>query len=163
MALFSFSRDFRQEVNKGMANPENLIPNDQRTPSQRRENARKAGKASGRARREKKAMRELAQTVLNTPMRKGRIESIKTMDDLKKGEDKQLPNITAEEFALFAVMQKAMRGDVNALAFLRDTAGEKPTDHVEISTSVEEAEAEIALLIMENEQQAESRDEDGEE
>ena len=37
-----------------MANPENLIPNENRTPTERRENARKAGIASGAARREKR-------------------------------------------------------------------------------------------------------------
>jgi len=36
--------------------PENLIPNSQRTPEERRENARKAGKASVEARREKKRL-----------------------------------------------------------------------------------------------------------
>ena len=37
-----------------MANPENLIPNENRTPTERRENARKAGIASGEARRAKR-------------------------------------------------------------------------------------------------------------
>lgn len=41
-----------------MANPENLVPNDARTPSQRRANASKAGKASARKRRERRDMRE---------------------------------------------------------------------------------------------------------
>lgn len=40
-------------------NEKNLIPNEQRTPCERRENARKAGKASGKARREKKTIQNI--------------------------------------------------------------------------------------------------------
>ena len=40
-------------------NDENLIKNSDRTPSERRELARKAGKASGEARRRKRDSREL--------------------------------------------------------------------------------------------------------
>ena len=40
-------------------NEKNLIPNEERTPSERRENARKAGKASGKARREKKTIQNI--------------------------------------------------------------------------------------------------------
>lgn len=45
-----------------MANSENLIPNAQRTPSERRENARKAGKKSGEVRRERAQLRKLGYT-----------------------------------------------------------------------------------------------------
>lgn len=48
-----------------MANEKNLIPNEMRTPSERRENAIKAGKASGKSRREKKAVREILSAILN--------------------------------------------------------------------------------------------------
>lgn len=44
-----------------MANEQNLIPNDQRTPEERRENARKAGIASGEKRRKYKTFRELVE------------------------------------------------------------------------------------------------------
>lgn len=46
-------------------NEQNLIPNSQRTPSERRELARKAGIASGKARLRKKHGRELAQAMLS--------------------------------------------------------------------------------------------------
>lgn len=54
-----------------MANPENLIPNENRTPTERRENARKAGIASGAARREKrdrhKRIQELFSLAITDP------------------------------------------------------------------------------------------------
>ena len=40
-------------------NEKNLIPNEKRSPRERRENARKAGKASGKARREKKTIQNI--------------------------------------------------------------------------------------------------------
>ena len=40
-------------------NEKNLIPNEERAPSERRENARRAGIASGQARREKKTIQKI--------------------------------------------------------------------------------------------------------
>lgn len=51
-----------------VANEENLIPNEERTPSERRENARKAGIASGKARRRKRSMKEAADLFLSLPV-----------------------------------------------------------------------------------------------
>lgn len=97
-----------------MANPENLIPNDQRTPSQRRENARKAGKASGEARRRRKAMREAFDELLS--------RSFVNHD----GDEMQgVEVITAKVF------RQAMDGDMKAIQFIRDTVGEMPVQRVE--------------------------------
>ena len=51
-----------------VANEENLIPNEERTPSERRENARKGGIASGKARRRKRSMKEAADLFLSLPV-----------------------------------------------------------------------------------------------
>lgn len=50
-----------------MANEQNLVPNSARTPSERRENASKAGVASGKARRRKKSMKQKMQLLLSLP------------------------------------------------------------------------------------------------
>ena len=49
-----------------MANEQNLIPNENRTPTERRENARKAGIASGEARRKKKQRGDILREIVNT-------------------------------------------------------------------------------------------------
>lgn len=46
-------------------NEQNLIQNQQRTPSERRESARRAGEASGKARREKSLMRTRIRAMLS--------------------------------------------------------------------------------------------------
>ena len=50
-----------------MANERNLAPNSARTPSERRENASKAGIASGKARRRKKSLKQKMQLLLSLP------------------------------------------------------------------------------------------------
>lgn len=101
-----------------MANEKNLIPNNQRTPSERRENARKAGKASGEARRAKKTMREYADFLLSLQV-----------SDRRKWNKLARAGIPPEGcdnkmLAVFALMQAAQSGDVQAMKELRSIIGE---------------------------------------
>lgn len=141
-----------------MANPQNLVPNDQRTPSQRRANASKAGKASGKARRERKAMQELARAILDMPLKAGELDDAAFLADTVKRDSEGNPiigengkpihkNLTVGQAALMAQASKAVGGDSQALAFLRDTAGERPTEKVEVSGEVERAAADIKAMI----------------
>ena len=89
-----------------MANEQNLNSNNERTPSERRENARKAGKASGEARRKRKTLREELLALLETKQYQEKIS--------------------------LAMLEKASRGDTKAFEVIRDTIGEKPSDKLEI-------------------------------
>lgn len=51
-----------------MPNEENLIPNSERTPEERREIAQKGGIASGAARRRKRSLREAADLIFSLPV-----------------------------------------------------------------------------------------------
>lgn len=55
----------------GKINMQNLKPNSERTPEERRELARKAGKASGRKRKERKTIADALRKVLDEPLAKG--------------------------------------------------------------------------------------------
>ncbi len=87
-------------------NKDNLKSNDERTPEERRKNAQKAGKASGKARKERKLLRDELLTLLNTG---------KTQENIS-----------------LALIEKAMHGDTKAFEVIRDTIGEKPVDKVEV-------------------------------
>lgn len=126
-----------------MANEQNLLKKEDRTPKQRRESARKAGKASGKARRERKAMQEIARIVLDMPLESGDLKDIEGLTF----EDYPDANLTLGQAAVLAVAKKAKRGDVQALQFLRDTAGEKPVEKVEVSGDVAEAAKSIRAMI----------------
>ena len=97
-----------------MANEQNLIPNSERTPTERRENATKAGKASGAARRRKKTMREWAKIFGETPVK------VK-MPDGTEVDSSLLGQIVA------AQMRKATQGDTKAAKFVSDLLEETAT------------------------------------
>lgn len=99
-----------------MANPENLKPNTERTPKERSELARKAGKASGKARRQRKEFRELLELALSQP----------------NADNPEVDNWTV---ATAALLQKAMGGDVRAWEVMRDTLGQKPVEETRVLDS----------------------------
>lgn len=104
------------------------------TPEQRRENGRKGGIASGEAKRKKKAMRERLEILLDLPMRAGKgadLQAIKNFAALKG------KNITVQDAMMIAQIQKALKGDTNAAAFVRDTAGENPSVKVEADVDMD--------------------------
>lgn len=99
-----------------------------KTPEERRELGRRGGIASGEAKRAKKAMKERLEVLLEMSMKAGKgadIESIKNFAALKG------KNITVQDAMLIAQIQKALKGDTQAAVFVRDTAGQNPTQKVE--------------------------------
>ncbi|MBP3920790.1 MAG: hypothetical protein J6D28_04420 [Bacilli bacterium] len=84
-------------------NEENLIPMNERSESEVRELGRKGGIKSGEARREKKIFKEAIEKQLG--------QSIDSM--------------------IKSMITQAKKGNVQAITFLRDTIGEKPTDKIE--------------------------------
>ena len=98
-----------------MPNLENLIPNSERTPEQLREQTIKAGKASGEARRKKRDLRLALEALLEKDF---------------KDEDGML--LSGAEMLALKQFQKGMEGDTKAFEVIRDTAGQKPVEKVEV-------------------------------
>lgn len=98
-----------------MANEQNLLRPEDRTPEQRRESARIAGIASGEARRRQKTIREMAQAILN-------MEISPQYAGMKLGalSAEQINNIGMAILAVHAT--KAMEGDVASARLLMDAA-----------------------------------------
>ena len=121
-----------------MAGEDNLMPieevNSRRTREQHSNDSKKGGIASGEARRRKKSMRETIEILLGMQVGNGRsadIEAIKTFAGLKG------KNITVQEAMIIAQTQKALKGDLAALQFLRDTAGQKPSDNINFGANMD--------------------------
>ena len=91
------------------------------------ENGRKAGVASGASRRRKRAMRQAAAMLLNTqiPMNE-RGPFMGTVKTLLKTFGYTPDDATYQDALLAGIMLEAMKGDVRAAEFIRDTAGEIP-------------------------------------
>lgn len=113
-----------------MAGKENL-----RVPSsdEARENGRKGGIASAKSRREKKAMRETLEALLSMQMKSGKaanVEEIKSFSTLKG------KNISVQEAMSIAMIQKAIKGNVKAAEWVRDTAGQKPVENMNMNMNL---------------------------
>ena len=100
-----------------MANEENLIPFGERTEKEQREIQVKGGIASGEARRAKKTMKEMLDYLLE-----------KEIENSRTGE-----KVTYREAILTSCIKKAIKGDVKAAQFVRDTAGETPITKTELT------------------------------
>lgn len=91
------------------------------------ENGRKAGVASGVARRRKRAMRQAAAALLDTPIPlTERSAFMATVKNLLKTFGQDPENATYQDTMLASILLEAIKGDVRAAEFIRDTAGESP-------------------------------------
>lgn len=100
---------------------EDLISIADRTTEEQQAIATKGGIASGKARREKKAMKDTLAALLSMPLRNGKgaeIESIKNLTAVKG------KNITVQEAIMLAQIQKAIKGDTRAFKALIELAAE---------------------------------------
>lgn len=108
-----------------MANEQNLIKNEDLTPKQRRENARRAGKASAKKRQQNKTFKEIINKFLDEQV---------TNEELKQ----QMVNfgfvddeVSNKSCAVFALWKEAIKGNTKAFELLRDTVGEKPIEQIQ--------------------------------
>ena len=87
------------------------------------------GVKSGETRRRKRAMKDSLDILLGMPLKSGKqcdVESVKNFAALKG------KNITVEQAMLITQIQKALKGDTQAITFLRDTSGQKPDDNLNV-------------------------------
>lgn len=99
-----------------MANEQNLKSNSERTPKERQELARKAGKASGKARRERKTLKEYVIAALD-----GEIEV--------KGEKTSLKDAMMQTLVINAVRNN----DLASIKYIAELIGEAPAQKVEVT------------------------------
>lgn len=99
-----------------MANEQNLVPNSARTPSERRENASKAGVASGKARRRKKSMKQKMQLLLSLPAADNDQAELTAM-----GVDPE--DMDNEMVLVKALFLAAAEGDTRAFDRIQDVLG----------------------------------------
>ena len=108
-----------------MANEKNLMSieevNSRRTPEQHSADSSKAGKASGEARRLKAAVRKALEQ---------RIPG--NMTELKEVLTEAGIDATNDNGIAYAILLQALKGDISAANWIRDTAGEKPKEELAI-------------------------------
>ena len=114
-----------------MANEQNLIPQAHRLTV---DEASRGGQRSGETRRRRKAMREAFDELLSR--------------EFTDKEGNTTDGVTA---LVTRVYQKALKGDMRAVQFIRDTVGEMPVQKIEVDTIDPQARAEMDELLGLNE------------
>lgn len=134
---------FRKE-GETMSGQSNLIPNSERSPEQLREQCRKGGKRSGEVRKQKKAMKDVLQMLLDLTVKNGDItkpEDIKSLADIKGA------NVTVNQAILLAQINKALKGDTSSAVFVRDTSGNKLAEEMNIKSEIDSTISEIQKYV----------------
>lgn len=109
-----------------MPNPDNIKPI--RSTKEARKRGRNGGIASGKARREKKLLKDCLDELLQ-----------------KEWENRQGEKMSGSEAISVAVFKKALAGDIKAYEVVRDTSGQKPVDKIMLAevdqTTINEVES----------------------
>lgn len=109
-----------------MANIENLKPNTTLSKEEAVEMGRKGGIASGKARKEKKLIKDNIELLLGLPIKNRKIKEQLAEVGI---DETEMNNQMAMVIAMY---QKALKGDVQAFNTLRDTLGQKPVEVQEV-------------------------------
>lgn len=117
-------------------NEQNLQQNQaNRTPEQRREAASKAGKASGKARRERKVMKQELEMLLSGQAPLIALEELARYEipGIRKSSTVQLAMLARTAVIAMGLDENAKPGDIiRAMETLRDTVGDKNPEKIEV-------------------------------
>ncbi len=108
-----------------------IIPNSERTPEELHAITVKGGIASGKARREKKLMKEQLEMLLSLPLKN------KAIKDGIKQLGIKIEDINNQMAIVLALYRKALKGDTKAFELIRDTIGEKPQDNINLNGNLD--------------------------
>lgn len=123
-------------------NEKNLIPNEERTPIERRENARKAGIASGKARREKKTIQKILADLLDGQI-KDSPQFAKLASKMGVESDKSIKDI----FTLVCLLNSVKSGNLGDLERLSKLLGEdKQNENADVLSKLDKVIGEVDKL-----------------
>ena len=77
-------------------------------------------------------MKETLNVILSMSMKSGKINDI---EDVKNFADIKGKNLTLDQAMMVCLVQRALKGDLSAIAMVRDTVGEKPAEKVEATVT----------------------------
>lgn len=93
----------------------------------------KGVETKARQKKERQLFKQTINDLLSKSIRKGELV---IADDVLSMAELDGKNLDVQTAILIAVVQRAMMGDMTAVQFLRDTVGEKPSDKVELDSSI---------------------------
>lgn len=105
-------------------NQENLIPFNELTEKEQRALAKKGGIASGKARKEKKLLKDELAILMETINKDGK---------------------TYQELISTALVKEALKGNTKAYEIIRDTLGQKPREEISVSGELNNPYSELSV------------------
>lgn len=105
-------------------NQENLVSLGDRTIEEQREIARKGGIASGKARKEKKLLKDELAIIMENVNKDGK---------------------TYQELISTALVKEALKGNTKAYEIIRDTLGQKPKEEISVSGELNNPYSELSV------------------
>ena len=115
-----------------MATTKNLKP--PTSTSEARKTGKNGGSKSGKVRKEKKAMKETAEMILGLTLKDGTVTDLEDIQSMAAANGK---NITVQDAIILKQAQKALKGDIRAAEFIRDTSGNRPTNEQRMDVAVD--------------------------
>ena len=106
---------------------------DEMTKEELAECGRIGGTRSGESKRNKKTMKELLEVLLSMPLKNKKCYDVDEIKDFAALKGK---NIDVQTAILVKQIQNALMGDRQSAEFVRDTAGHKPKDSIDVSGSL---------------------------
>lgn len=122
-----------------MSKEDIIKANKERTSHEAQENGRKGGIASGKARRDKKDLKEALEILLEQT------------HNVKIGSSGATKEMLGTDVIATALYNKASKGNTKAFELIRDTIGQKPVDKVEVDTIDRSESIEILKEIFDEE------------
>ena len=123
-------------------NEKNLIPNNERSPSEVRENGRKGGIASGQARREKKTIQKILSDLLDSEI-KDSPQFAKLASKMGVESDKSVKDI----FTMVCLLNSVKSGNLGDLERLSKLLGEdKQNENADVLAKLDKVIGEVDKL-----------------
>lgn len=116
----------------------NLIPASQRTPEERAALGRKGAARTKAIMQERADMKNRLKALVSLTLKDG-----KQSAELKSLSDARGKNLSVQDAMLISIVNKALRGDVRAVEFIRDTLGEAPVKEMRVEGPIPEPLAPI--------------------
>lgn len=117
-------------------NDENLQPikKGELTSEEAKRRGRNGGRASVKARRERRRFEETLRIMLTLPTKQGKVTDAAKLKTLSKDE-LEAANLTVQDKIVVRLINEAMKGNTKAYEAIRDQMGEKPTDRQEVTVN----------------------------
>ena len=87
-------------------------------------------KKSAETRKKNRSMKLTLQALLSMPLKSGKLSSV---EEVKNFANLQGKNLTTEEAIMIKAIQRALKGDLASMQFIRDTSGQKPDDNLNVT------------------------------